>query len=71
MPENSRIAKTLDLLIDQANETKRIGDAQREAADQQQLSAHKLQALSAHLKADVADIKSDLKDAAEKRAVKK
>jgi hypothetical protein len=71
MPENQRIAKTLDILLEEANEAKRIGDTQREAADQQELSAHKLQALSAHLKAGVEDIKSDLKDAAEKRAVKK
>jgi hypothetical protein len=65
------IQKSIGSLSDTAQECDQVARAQREGADKQHASAHKLELLSRTLKVDAAELRDDLKAAAKLESKKR
>ena len=59
--KKERLEKTLDVLVETAGDVSELAKVQRDSADKQHESAHKLERLSQDLAQDVANIKSEIK----------
>ena len=59
--DKEMVRKSVEVLIDKAEDAAELARAQRKTADKQHETAHKLEDLSHALAADAADLKDNLK----------